>query len=104
MAKRFGDVHEETLLEFSRGGKTTYPIRVNRVDGGDVKYDIRNYYTDNNGDIRPTSRGVRFEAEHVADIVSSILNDCAEEGLEIISELLSKCSDEVKSALVEESK
>ena len=102
MKKNLTTKEEQVLFEFNRGETEGYPIKVTSVvDDEGLKYDIRNFYTDKkSGDILPGPKGVRFEVDYLADIISSMLNDCVEKGdTETIKSMLDKCSDNVKQQL-----
>ena len=46
--------------------------QIRNKNTGNESVDIRNYYTDDEGELKPTSKGIRFSAELTSDIVRAI--------------------------------
>lgn len=68
---------ETVLIQFPRNEKGYY-VRTTKITNsvsGDVSYDIRNLYTDENGDVQFTSKGVRLKEDEFANILKAILID-----------------------------
>lgn len=86
----------ETLLEveLSRGDL----IKVDLITKGGTKksFDIRRWYTDDEGEVRPTQKGVRIGDDTIVDVVKSIVNSMTEEQLVDLSGVL---SDDVRETL-----
>lgn len=61
-----------TIEKNSRGDK----IVVSKITGetsGKVSIDIRLYYTDDNDELQPTKKGVRFSEESTVDVIKALL-------------------------------
>ena len=70
MAKRYEDTEQEVLLDFAKTDNGEC-IRVSKITGkdfGTVKVDIRRYYTDKEGNLAPTQKGVRFDIENLTEL------------------------------------
>ena len=75
MAK-YDDSKEERkeLLNVRKNNRGDFLIisEIKVKDSDDVKVDIRNYYTDDNDEVKPTSKGVRFSSEILKDIMLAL--------------------------------
>ena len=78
MAK-YDDSKEERkeLLNVRKNNRGDFLIisEIKVKDSDDVKVDIRNYYTDDNDEVKPTSKGVRFSSEILKDIMLALLEE-----------------------------
>lgn len=73
----------------SRGDK----IRVTRIikkKSNTIYVDVRNMYTDQDGEIRPTQKGIRLNSEIAVDIICAMLEAL---GDEVIQDVLLRFRD-----------
>lgn len=61
---------------------------------GNVSVDIRQYYTDDNDEVLPTKKGVRFNAESLMDIVVALSGALEDDEKIELAEMLSEEDDE----------
>lgn len=65
----------------SRGDK----IRVTRIikkKSNTIYVDVRNMYTDQDGEIRPTQKGIRLNSEIAVDIICAMLEALGDEAIQ----------------------
>lgn len=70
---------QKVILEFEQNSRGEC-IRVSEVVGktsGKRSVDIRRYYTNKDGELAPTIKGIRFNAESIDDVIKA-LNDMKE--------------------------
>lgn len=78
-----------TLDKNKRGDK----IRVTKIINskyGYVSVDVRNMYTTEDGDVRPTTRGIRFNSEMAPDVIMAMLEAL---GQDTVQDLLTKVKE-----------
>lgn len=76
----------------SRGDK----IRVTRIikkKSNTIYVDVRNMYTDQDGEIRPTQKGIRLNSEIAVDVICAMLEAL---GYEAIQDVLLRFRDSEK--------
>ena len=56
--------------------------------------DIRLYYTDDSGDVRPTKKGVRVHTEALPEVVVAIFEALSKEEKDLVMEELQQITDE----------
>jgi len=86
------DVQEviKTIDKGSRGEK----IRISRITSNpkngnkSVSVDIRNMYTDDNGEIKPTTKGLRLKSEMAAEVIVAMVEALGEDVKLDLKELL----------------
>lgn len=87
----------ETLLTLDKNTKgDKIQVRHITVKGSDNQFvDIRNMYTlESNGEIKPTQKGVRFNAEMLLDIMKSLVPVLSQDELADLKEAIdSELSD-----------
>lgn len=74
MAGQYEETTQEVILDFEQNTRGEC-IRVSKLTGknsGTVKIDIRRYYTDKEGNLAPTSKGIRFDIESIAEFAGAI--------------------------------
>lgn len=62
------------LAENSRGERIIVNV-VTDLDNGTSKFDIRDWYKDNNGELKPGKRGIRLKREDTVEIVAAIIKN-----------------------------
>lgn len=58
----------------NRGDKIAV-TKITNTKSGDVSYDIRNMYTTEDGEVRPTAKGVRIREELMDKIINVLLKE-----------------------------
>ncbi len=61
------------LEENSRGERIIVNV-VTDLDNGTSKFDIRDWYKDDNGELKPGKRGIRLKREDTIEIVAAIIS------------------------------
>ena len=87
MAK-YEDNNQEILLDFASNARGEV-IRVSKLTGvtsGNQSIDIRRYYTNNDGEKAPTSKGIRFSTEDTVDVIKALMSTLSEEELQLLNE------------------
>lgn len=62
---------EEAKVEFNNGNSIIVKSVVTK-DSGAVAVDIRRNYTDDNGEVKPTSKGIRINSDNIGDIIVGV--------------------------------
>lgn len=73
-----------TLAEVLVNKRGSESIRVNKYvnnENGEVSYDIRRWYLNDNDEFAPTQKGVRVKREFIQDILNAITADLEEDGV-----------------------
>jgi hypothetical protein len=84
LAYNFKDEIQEIIGIFdknSRGDK----IRVTRIikeKSNTIYVDVRNMYTDQDGEIRPTQKGIRLNSEIAVDVICAMLEALGDEAIQ----------------------
>lgn len=68
--------NETTIIKDVEKGNRGDVIRVSKVTNktsGSISCDIRMYYEDEDGELKPTKKGCRFNAESAYDIVQAMI-------------------------------
>lgn len=86
----------EELVRVKKNNRGDYVIatKITNKTSGAVSVDIRQYYTDDNDEVRVTSKGVRFNAEMLADVLGGLVKALEYDELESLSELINGMVDE----------
>jgi len=71
----------------SRGDKVAV-TKITNKKTGNVAYDIRNMYTTDGGEVRPTQRGVRLNSELIVDVMQSLLIGLGEDERQSLLQIL----------------
>jgi len=71
----------------SRGDKVAV-TKITNKKTGNVAYDIRNMYTTDSGEVRPTQRGVRLNSELIVDVMQSLLIGLGEDERQSLLQIL----------------
>ena len=98
MARQYDASNEErtelsSIEKNKRGDRVVTTMIENKVSGA-VAYDIRQAYTDDNDEIKFTSKGIRIKEEDIVDILSSIAFTFRKEQLiDLVNDLESALSE-----------
>jgi hypothetical protein len=66
---------DERLLELKKNNKGDYLVvaKITNNSTKEVSADIRNYYTDKNDDVQPTTKGVRINSEMLPEVMEKLI-------------------------------
>lgn len=88
---------ELTKIQKNNRGDFIVVSKVTNSTSGNVSVDLRQYYTDDNDDLLPTKKGVRFSAENLLEIMKALTEaletDEKEELVDFLNEVLSDEDD-----------
>ena len=64
----------EELVNIKKGnrGDCIIASKITNKNTNNVSIDIRQYYTDDEGELKPTSKGVRFNSELLSDLLGGL--------------------------------
>lgn len=89
------EVREELAsIQKNNRGEFIKVSKVTNKNSGNTNIDIRLWYTDDNDELKPTSKGVRFSTEVAQDIAIGIAKGMEIVDIEDLSDKLSMISDE----------
>lgn len=83
----YEEQERKELLQFKKGPNTVITALVKGKTSDSI--DIREYYTNDDGELAPTKKGIRFNAENLPDVIralASVVED-KEEIKEILGEI-----------------
>ena len=95
---------EEMLKELwtnTRGDSVRVKSVTNTVSG-DVSVDIRRYYTDDNDEVKPTSKGIRLNTELIPDLIEVLASLLEYNEVEEVKEKLDDILDRMESDELDE--
>ena len=83
-------VDKETELAMLDKNNRGDKIVIKKIENnGNTSIDIRQYYTNDNDEIKPTTKGVRFNAEMLADVVKALVPALEFDELNELEEVIS---------------
>lgn len=81
----------------SRGDKVAV-TKITNKKTGNVAYDIRNMYTNDDDEIKPTTKGIRLNSELVVEVVKSLLNGLGEDERQDLLQILDDTDEDAEEA------
>lgn len=89
MAYNAENFDEETIgsVELKNGNNVTVK-KVTTKSSGEEAIDIRRMYTDDNGEVRPTSKGIRVSMECIPELLGYIVKALSREALYDINNII----------------
>ena len=81
----------------SRGDKVAV-TKITNKKTGNVAYDIRNMYTNDENEIKHTTKGIRLNSELVVEVVKSLLNGLGEDERQDLLQILDDVDEEIDEA------
>ena len=81
----------------SRGDKVAV-TKITNKKTGNVAYDIRNMYTNDDDEIKPTTKGVRLNSELIVDVVGALLKGLSEDERQDLLQILDDVDEEIDEA------
>lgn len=96
MAYNASNEERTELFNIAKGnrGDAVVGSKIVNKNTNNVSIDIRQYYTDDNGELKPTSKGVRFNAENLLDVIKALVPALEANEIEDLNDILSGMSDE----------
>lgn len=86
---------ELTKIPKNNRGDHIVVSKITNSTSGNVSVDIRQYYTDDNDDLLPTKKGVRFNTENLLEVMKALTGALeADEKEELVAFLNEVISDE----------
>lgn len=64
---------ELAVIQKNNRGDNIVVVKIKNKTTGTESVDIRNYYTDDDGELKPTSKGIRLNMELAAEVVKAVL-------------------------------
>ena len=64
---------ELAVIQKNNRGDNIIVAKIKNKNTGTESIDIRNYYTDDNGELKPSSKGIRLNMELAAEVVKAVL-------------------------------
>ena len=84
MAYKSKETNDTIIADIQKNNRGDY-IRVTRIEGkDDYSVDVRNMYTNNDGEICFTQKGVRMNSENVVEVVVAMLKALNDEDFESV--------------------
>jgi len=80
-----------------RGDKVAV-TKITNKKTGNVAYDIRNMYTNDENEIKHTTKGIRLNSELVVEVVKSLLNGLGEDERQDLLQILDDVDEEIDEA------
>lgn len=87
---------EQRLLELEHNSAGEY-IYVTLVEGNYKSYDVRTFYTDAGGEIRPTKKGVRMRTEEAVEVLGAIIHSLEDSDREALKKLIEEYDNPVET-------
>ena len=67
------EIREELVtVNKNNRGDAIVATKITSKASGNVSIDIRQYYTDDNDELKPTSKGVRFSVENLLEVMEGL--------------------------------
>lgn len=79
---------ELVMVEKGVSGNCIKAAQITNKNSGNVSIDIRTFYTDKEGNICPTSKGVRFSADSLLDIMKGLADALEVDEKELLIDFL----------------
>lgn len=75
MAYNANNEERKELAKVQKNSRGEYIVaaEITNKNTGNVSIDIRQFYTDDNDELKPTSKGVRFSAEMLGEVVAGLV-------------------------------
>lgn len=87
-------VTEELVnIRKNKRGDTIVVAKISDSNGSNEKYDFRQWYEDENDDLRATVKGVRLSREHTIEMIKTLLNNVDTDFLNEVYEDISAKSE-----------
>lgn len=95
------EVREELAkVQKNNRGEFIIATKITNKTSGNVSVDVRQYYTDDNDEVKPTSKGVRFNAENLYDVILGLAKALeANEMIDLADELEVLSGDDTSDTL-----
>lgn len=95
MAYNKDNYESEVILDVEKNQRGDHIIvsKMTTKSTGSVAIDARNYYTNSDGEVLPTSKGIRVNTEQVPDIIVAMAKGLEITDIEDIIDELSKLVD-----------
>lgn len=93
-AMAFENEINEQLAQIDKNNRGDYMVvsKITNKNTGTVSADIRQFYTDANGDVAPTRKGTRVNTEILPDVIKALLQLLEPDELEDIGEFIESMS------------
>ncbi len=85
----------EELAQIQKNNRGEYVIatKITNKTSGSVSVDIRQYYTNDAGEVMPTSKGVRINAELLSDLLNGLVKALEVNEMMDLSDMLSDLAE-----------
>ena len=85
----------EALAQIQKNNRGEYVIatKITNKTSGSVSVDIRQYYTNDAGEVMPTSKGVRINAELLSDLLNGLVKALEVNEMMDLSDMLSDLAE-----------
>lgn len=95
MAYNANNETREELVQIRKNSRGDFitASRIKNNNTGNENIDIRQYYTDDNDELKPTSKGVRFNAESLLDVMEGLAKGLEVDEVEDLIDTLKKMLD-----------
>lgn len=88
------EIREElTQIQKNNRGEYVIATKITNKISGSVSVDIRQYYTNGAGEVMPTSKGVRINAELLSDLLNGLVRALEVNEMMDLSDMLSDLAE-----------
>lgn len=96
MAYNASNEERDTLVSLKKGNRGDMVIanKITNKNTGSVSVDIRQYYTNDEGEVLPTSKGVRFNSENLKEFIKGLVQALESDEVLDLADELSEMTDE----------
>ena len=90
----------EELAQVQKNSRGDYVIatKITNKTSGSVSIDIRQYYTNDSDEVKATSKGVRFNAELLSDMLTGLVKALEVDEMDDLVETLKTLTDGVEAS------
>lgn len=86
----------EELVNIQKNNRGDYIIasKITNKNNGNVSVDIRNFYTNDEDEVRPTSKGVRINSEMLPELLGGLIKALEADEVEDLNDKLESLLDD----------
>lgn len=98
MAYNASNEERVELFNIAKGNKGDAVVgtKITNKNTGNISIDIRQFYTDDEGELKPTSKGVRFSAENLLEVMQGLITALEADEVEDLVDMLPSIDEDVE--------